>query len=159
MKALTTYINEKLVLNKDTFRYQYFPKTTQELRDILKKLLQERKDDDIIDLNDIDTSNITDMRSLFLQQYNIKRINISKWNVTRVKDISGMFAYCDNLISIGDLSSWDVSRVIDMSYMFYSCRKLKHVGDLSDWNISNVKKIIDMFTGSGIKNKPSWYKK
>lgn len=75
MKTLNTYINEKLVLNKDTFKnnYKYFPKTKDELKDIINKLLKERKDQEIIDLNDIDTSEITDMSELFYLNKKIKK--------------------------------------------------------------------------------------
>ena len=67
MKHLSTYINEKLVLSKDTFRksYNYFPKDKKELKDIVVQLLEERKNNNVIDLNDIDTSKITDMSYLF----------------------------------------------------------------------------------------------
>ena len=50
-----------------------------ELIDIINQLLYERKDNDIIDLNDIDTSEITDMSYLF-SAFNIKNIDISNIN-------------------------------------------------------------------------------
>jgi len=187
MKQLSTYITEKLVLNKDTFKnnYKYFPKTKQELKDIIKQLLKERKDDSIIDLNDIDTSEITDMSELFLKNSNIRKIDISnwnvsnvenmknmfndcinltetgdlsKWNVSKVKDMGFIFFECIKLKSIGDLSSWDVSKVIDMRFMFCQCGNLKSIGDISVWNVSNVENMVYMFGYSGIKNKPFWYK-
>ena len=46
-----------------------------------------------------------------------------------------------------------------MSDMFESCKQLKSVGDLSNWNVSNVRFMYYMFSGSGITNKPKWYKK
>jgi surface protein len=159
MKALNTYINEKLILNKDTFKkhYNYFPKTKEELKDIIKQLIKERKNKKVIDLNDIDTSKITEMRGLF---YNlpITEIDISGWDVSNVTDMSTMFFECEKLESIRDLNNWDVSKVKYMTYMFYYCRKLKDIGDISTWNVSNVKNMNKMFTGSGITNIPSWYK-
>ena len=158
MKALNTYINEKLILNKDTFKkhYNYFPKTKEELKDIIKQLIKERKNKRVIDLNDIDTSNITEMRGLF---YNlpITEIDISGWDVSNVTDMSTMFFECEKLESIRDLNNWDVSKVKYMTYMFYYCRKLKDIGDISTWNVSNVKNMNKMFTGSRITNIPSWY--
>jgi len=189
MKQLSTYINEKLVLNKNTFKrkLKYFPKTRDELRNIIKQLLNERNDDGIIDLNDIDTSEITDMSGLFCENgimNGIININISSWNVSKVRDMSGMFWGCRNLESIGDLSDWDVSSVRDMYSMFYNCVNLKSIGDISGWNVFNVrdvncmffncknlenigtlkwdvskfKNISSMFYNCGIKNKPKWYK-
>ena len=37
MKPITNYINEKLFIKKKT--YKYFPKTKEELQDIIKQLI------------------------------------------------------------------------------------------------------------------------
>ena len=65
MKQLTTYITEKLRINKDSnkIEYHYHPKDRDELESLIKKLLKERGDE--ADLNDIDVSDITDMNGLF----------------------------------------------------------------------------------------------
>ena len=82
-------IYERLHINKDTgnHSYNYHPKTRDELKELVDKLIKERGND--ADLNDIDTSKITDMSYMFYT---------SKFN--------------------GDISNWDVSNVKDMSYMF-----------------------------------------
>ena len=147
MKQLSTYINEKLVLNKETFKKpvcNYFPKTKDELQEIIEQLLEERKDDDVIDLNDIDTSKITEMNNLF-EEMNIKKIDISEWDVSNVKSFYNMFSECIRLESIGDLSGWNVSKVKTMEYMFNNCRNLKSVGDISRWNIQAVERMTSMF--------------
>ena len=146
MKTLNTYINEKLVLNKDTFKrvYNYFPKDKIELCQLLRKLIDERKNNNIIDLNDIDTSNITDMSSLF-ELEEIKKIDISGWNVSNAEDMSYMFYKCENLKSVGDLTGWDVSNVTNMSDMFMGCKKIKIVEGIEKWNMSNVINIKSMF--------------
>ena len=152
MKQLTTYINEKLVLNKNTFKkhYNYFPKTKEELRNIIDQLLEERKDDPVIDLNDIDTSKINtfganEIPGLFASNNNIKNIDISGWDVSNVESMYGMFDSCSNLKSVGDLSKWNVSKVTDMSFMFYDCYCLNNIGDISDWDVSSVKNFQCMF--------------
>ena len=91
--------------------YNYHPQNIGELQKLLDKLIEERGLK--ADLNDIDTSAITDMRFVF----DCSRFNgdISKWNVSNVKDMSGMFA---NSKFTGNISNWDVSNVKDMSYMF-----------------------------------------
>ena len=64
MKQLNQFIAEKFRLSKDNLnQYNYHPKTRDELREIVNNLIEERGND--ADLNDIDTSTITDMSQLF----------------------------------------------------------------------------------------------
>ena len=148
MKQLSTYINEKLVINKNTFKAKYFPKTFKELRELLERLIKERGKD--ADLNDIDVSDIDNMGSevkwlddkgLFegLDPHNI---DISEWNVSNVKQMNFMFYNCENFNC--DLSKWDVSKVKSMSYMFNDCKKFEGKG-LEDWNVSKVTYMPYMF--------------
>ena len=82
MKTIQQHISERLQLNKDRIqKYEYFPKTKEELRDIIENITNEHKNDEIIDLNMIDTSKIEDMEKLFYRKkYNYY---ISRWNVSR----------------------------------------------------------------------------
>jgi surface protein len=123
MKKLTTYITEALRIKSGAKfssgpKYKYHPKTKDELKEIIKELLQERGWES--DLNDIDTSKITDMSNLFdcMIDFNC---DISKWDVSNVEDMYGMFAGCHNFDS--DLSYWNVSNVENMHGMFYECDK------------------------------------
>ena len=58
-------IVERLHINKDTgnHSYNYHPKTRDELKELINELINERGND--ADLNDIDTSEITDMSYMF----------------------------------------------------------------------------------------------
>ena len=122
MNNLSTYIAEKLHINKDikVKEYHYHPKDKDELITLLKELLEERGKD--ADLNDIDVSNITDMSELF---YGLDphKIDISEWNVSNVKNMELMFDNCINFNS--DLNKWDVSNVTNMESMFDGCNSLK----------------------------------
>ena len=115
MKTLKLYITEALHVNKNTKiqTYNYHPKTQQELRKLVKKLIKERGFD--ADLNDIDTSEITDMSYVFFElEFNG---NISEWDVSSVENMEYMFYHS---IFNGDISNWDVSNVKDMRDMFYN---------------------------------------
>ena len=67
MKNLKDIILEKLIINKNTkiekVKHKYHPESREELEELIKKLIKERGHD--ADLNDIDTSKITDMSGLF----------------------------------------------------------------------------------------------
>ncbi len=156
MKNLITYIQESFRVNKDNkpeqIEYKYFPKNKMGLKAILRKRLKEDPD---ADLNDIDTSNITDM-SLLFYDVDPHDIDISEWDVSNVKDMQCMFRYCENFNC--DLSQWDVSNVINMQNMFYDCKKFKGEG-LDNWNISDSVNTDWMFGEcNSMKNKPSWYR-
>ena len=64
-------------------------------------------------------------------------------NTSEVTNMSGMFYYCDSLVSL-DLSSLDTSSVTNMSNMFYSCQNLISL-DLSNFDTSNVTDMSQMF--------------
>ena len=121
MKQLNKYIVERLHINKDTgnHHYNYHPKTSDELKELVDKLIKERGND--ADLNDIDTSEITDMYGMF-KDSNFNG-DISEWDVSNVKDMEGLF-YSSKFN--GDISNWDVRNVKYMNDIFkYSPLQLK----------------------------------
>ena len=115
MKTLQNYITEKILINKNSkIVYNYHPKTKDELKDIIKQKIESEGNE--CNLNDIDTSNITDMSNLFA--YSEFNGDISKWDVSHVKNMKGMFMR-SNFNS--DISNWDVSNVTNSVNIFYAC--------------------------------------
>ena len=152
MKTLNQYIKEKLIINKDYRDAKVSePKTFDELR----KIIDDRYDklgpgteQDPIDFNDIDVSNIDSFfndkhkRGIF-QETKFKYIDISDWDVSNVTDMNRMFYMCKELKSVGDISNWNVSNVINMRDMFDGCKYFNQ--DLSGWDVSNVTDMSFMF--------------
>ena len=133
MKNLKDIIQERLHINKDiksyNYNYNYHPKTRDELKELVDKLIKERGNE--ADLNDIDTSEITDMSALFFK---------SSFN--------------------GDISNWDVSNVKDMISLFRESKFTGENGNISNWDVSNVEDMYGIFDNSPLeKNPPKWYKK
>ena len=144
MKSLYHYITEKILINKNSkIAYNYHPKTKDELENIIKQRIESEGNE--CNLNDIDTSNITDMSFLFTgSKFNG---NISKWNVYNVTNMTGMFIRSE---FNGDISNWDVSNVENMQGMFL---RSTFNGDISNWDVSNVKFKSRMFEDCPIKEK------
>ena len=69
-----------------------------------------------------------------------------------------MFFMCVNLKSIGDLSKWDVSNVTNMKGMFRYCKSFNQ--NISNWNVSGVTDMGDIFYKCPIKDeyKPKFKK-
>ena len=144
MKTLQHYITEKILINKNSkITYNYHPKTKNELRKIIKQKIESEGNE--CDLNDIDTSNITDMSNLFA--YSHFNGDISRWNVSNVTNMAGMFIRSE---FNGYISNWDMSNVENMRYMF---TKSKFNGDISKWNVSNVTNNTNIFDSCPIEEK------
>ena len=96
-----------------------------------------------LDVSSFDTSKVTDMGYMFQNCSKITYLNLSNFNTSNVKDMNSMFEGCNSLTSL-DVSSFDTSKVTDMGYMFDVCKSLTSL-DLSGWNMSNVTNTTDMF--------------
>jgi surface protein len=175
MKQLKQHISEKLLIrNKpDKADTMFFPETLYELKNMIYSEIEKHGLE--CSLNHICTSKITSMNGLFDGRNNfplLKKFNgdISLWDVSNVKNMSGMFEESDfdGDISLwdvskvetmesmfdnskytgenGDICEWDISSVYDMSFMFYENTKYK--GDISNWDVSKVKNMDAMFKDS-----------
>ena len=148
MKTLKNYITEEqnfLVnkkLNNRQDKYEYHPCNKNQLYEILLQLLKKGE----TNLNCIDVSKVEDMSKIFADVNEfvpVKDIDISDWNVSNVTDMYSMFAHCTYFNS--DLSNWNVANVTNMTSMFYECHEFN--SDLSKWDVSNVSTISFMFVG------------
>ena len=145
MKSLKSYIQEKLIIKKSNNNYKYFPKTKEELKDIIVNRI--KAEGNKVDLNDIDVSEITNMSYLFERtDFNG---DISSWDVSNVTDMQCMFYKCSKFNQ--DISSWDVSNVTNMHAMFRDCKSFNQ--DISNWDVSKVTNNYKMFDDCPIEEK------
>lgn len=82
-------------------------------------------------------------RDLFYGGYYLTSLDLTKFDTSKVTNMSGMFQHCSSLISL-DLSNFNTSNVTDMSYMFNGCSALTSL-DLSNFNTSKVTIMENMF--------------
>jgi len=159
MLSINNFISEKLKVNSkskvEKIEYKYHPKMRQDLADLIDERIKENTDD-ILDLNDIDTSEMITMEGAFGYKKELTKIDISNWDVSKVKYMSEMFAGCKNLESIGDISDWKIDNLIDITAMFYGCEKLTNVGDLNKWDPSGIKYNQNAFSLANKDIIPEW---
>ena len=67
---------------------------------------------------------------------------IAEWDVSRVTDMSGVFAGANSFN--GDISKWDVSSMTDTSFMFTGATSFN--GGISKSDVSSVATMADMFS-------------
>ena len=103
------------------------------------------------DINTWDTSNITNMESLFNGKGNNRKYfndDISGWDVSQVTNMDSMFSNTWEFNQ--DIGDWDVSSVTYMSYMFEKAIKFNQ--DISKWKVSKVSNMYAMFHGASVFN-------
>ena len=106
-------------------------------------------------LNDIEQINLqwlrgthaTSLDEMFYRDYNLKTVDLSKFNANRVLSATHMFAFDKNLKVI-DLSGIDTSTIKYWSFMFYKCEKLERIEGVLDF--SNRVAANDIFTGTSL---------
>ena len=89
-----------------------------------------------LNLSHFDTSHVTDMFYMFKNCKSLKSLDVSHFNTSKVTDMYGMFEKCKSLTNL-DLSHFDTSHVTHMDEMFYDCNVLTSL-DLSHFDTSHV---------------------
>ena len=96
-------------------------------------------------LENLNTSAVADMSSMFDGCSSLKELNLSNFNTAAVTDMELMFSGCSRLTSL-NLSNFNTSNVTDMLAMFSGCSSLTEL-NLSNFNTSAVTDMRDMFSG------------
>jgi surface protein len=93
------------------------------------------------DISKWDVSNVKNMEMMFADSKFAG--DISKWDVSRVENMRSMFE--NNKRFDDDISNWDTHSVKTMERMF--CESIFNQ-DISKWNVSNVENMCSMFRKS-----------
>ena len=123
---------EKVYLNADSSKMFYSDYYGQKIKNILE-----------LDLSHFDTSQVTNMSSMFYGMSNLTTLNLSSFDTSQVTNMSSMFYGMSNLTPL-DFSHFDTSQVTNMSSMFTYMYKFTTL-DLSSFNTSKVTDMNHMF--------------
>jgi hypothetical protein len=96
-----------------------------------------------LDLSKFDTSRVTNMSHMFNGMRNLTTLNLSNFNTSNVTNMGGMFFNMTNLTAF-NFSNFDTSKVTDMGSMFYGVSSLTTL-DLSNFDTSQVTIMGGMF--------------
>ena len=102
-----------------------------------------------LELNEWDTSNVTDMSGMFNRCAALS-VSINEWDTSNVTDMSHMFNH-SNVPEYIDVSKWDVLKVRDMSYMFFTALFDNIKLNLSDWNLESLISSVYMLNSTGLE--------
>lgn len=98
-----------------------------------------------IDVSKLNISNIKDLSFYFRGCSSLYNLNIEYWDTKEVTNFAGMFTSCRSLTALR-LYFWDTRNVSAMSTMFAGCTNLKTL-NLSGWNTQSVNIMSNMFSG------------
>ena len=91
----------------------------------------------------LDTSEVTDMFSMFQNCTSLTNLDISGFDTRKVTNMSRMFQNCSSLVNI-NVNHFDTSLVTNMENMFRNCESLVNL-DVSHFNTSKVTNMNYMF--------------
>ena len=100
-----------------------------------------------IDLTKIDTSNVTEMSSMFYGCSGLTSLDVSHFDTSQVTNMMDLFRNCSSIETLIGIENFDTRQVTNMGRMFYAMQKIKTL-DLSNFNTDNVTSMIEMFRGN-----------
>ena len=133
------------VLNNDTSKYKIYIASESGVIYLKSgnQLFSRLTNMSTLDLTNVDTSNVKDMRNMFRECSTLVTLDLNTFNTSKVTSMLAMFYNCRSLVNL-NVSSFDTSNVTDMSYAFGHCPSLVSL-DLSDFNTLQVTTMYAMF--------------
>jgi surface protein len=124
-------------------------------KSLVKTGALEYNDSSTFDVNNInieswDVSSVTDMSSMFKDDYGLPSLiqNLSSWDVSKVTTMNGMFngqsQFGQSSAGYNPIANWNTSSVTNMNYMFQNCNNFNQ--SVAHFDTSNVTNMYSMFS-------------
>ena len=97
-----------------------------------------------MDLSALDTSQVTNMSSMFYNCQNLTTLDLSNFDTTKVEKATSMFEWSTRLTEITFGEKCTFEKATDLGAMFNNCQSVKKL-DVSSFNTENVKSMNAMF--------------
>lgn len=104
--------------------------------------------DEIIGIEDLDTSSLESAEYMFADCGDLKKLDLSKWDFSRVKKCNYMFYWCRELKELMLPDNFMNEKVNEAESAFECCTKLLKL-DVSKWNPINLRNASKMFQTCG----------
>ena len=98
----------------------------------------------IVGIENLNTSNVTDMNSMFAYCRSLKSLNLSSFDTSNVTDMTCMFDCCEKLATL-NISNFNTEKVTTFYNMFSNCNSLKSL-DVSHFNTEKATNMCGMFS-------------
>ncbi|BDR59046.1 hypothetical protein XA3_14870 [Xylocopilactobacillus apicola] len=95
-------------------------------------------------IENLNTSNVTKMNSMFHSCYLLASLNVANFDTASVTDMEMMFERCRALTSL-DVTNFNTASVINMRSMFEECTSLTNL-DVRNFNTQSVTNMMSMFS-------------
>jgi surface protein len=98
-----------------------------------------------IDLSSFDSSKVNNMYYMFGRCFNLEEINLNNFNTEKVTNMSCCFNKCKNLKKLTFPLSFNTKNAQNMEFMFHSCEKLEELTFSNNFVVDNVIEMKGMF--------------
>ena len=103
-----------------------------------------------IDMSKWDVSNVTTMYHMFADCRKLETVNMTSWNTESLTNVDGMFNDCRSMKSV-DVSDFDTENITDFDQVFDGCTKLEEIIGLDQWDTSNGQSFCEFLLGTNVK--------
>lgn len=110
--------------------------------------------DNVLDLTNLNTQNVTNMNAMFKDCNNINEADISNIEMSSVTDASNMFSGCNNLTKL-TMTGVDTSNVSNNTQLFDGCDNLKTIVIDNQTDLSGINSQI--LTNMNVRNVDEYF--